>query len=395
MSVHSKKAKPISRKVNAAKPTFTGQARPKYIVPDTNVFEAAVERMRWLFDEFDNDITVSSSGGKDSTIVVELAALVANERGVKFDVWWLDQECEFASTVDYQRYLAYEREEINFRWYQIPFKLENATNLTDQYLNVWGPGEEWVRDKEPNSITENVYGEEYWYNLLASISSHDTTGCTIDGMRAEESPARRLLMMGTPMYKWTTWSSVDCAPGHERDPSWHRWRFHPIYDWSYRDVWKAIHEHGWRYNEHYNHLFQRGVPVKNMRVSNYHHDQALSSLHWLQEVEPDTWEAATRRLEGISTYGHLKGDQYPKSLPYMFASWEEYMVHLIENLIPDLDDNRATFYKQYERLKLSCHHQDSEILAQVIVKAVISGDYYGTQIKNYMVSNRPKKKVSQ
>ena len=38
----------------------------------TNVYEAAVERIEWLFDEFGDNLVVNFSGGKDSTICLHL-----------------------------------------------------------------------------------------------------------------------------------------------------------------------------------------------------------------------------------------------------------------------------------------------------------------------------------
>jgi predicted phosphoadenosine phosphosulfate sulfurtransferase len=45
-----------------------------------NVFEAALERIRFLFDEFPQ-VIVNVSGGKDSTVVFNLAMMVAEEKG--------------------------------------------------------------------------------------------------------------------------------------------------------------------------------------------------------------------------------------------------------------------------------------------------------------------------
>ena len=39
------------------------------IYQDTNVYEKALERIRWLFDEFDT-VATNISGGKDSTVVL-------------------------------------------------------------------------------------------------------------------------------------------------------------------------------------------------------------------------------------------------------------------------------------------------------------------------------------
>ena len=43
-----------------------------------NVWDLALARMRRLFDEFEN-VIISSSGGKDSAVIMELALIVAEE----------------------------------------------------------------------------------------------------------------------------------------------------------------------------------------------------------------------------------------------------------------------------------------------------------------------------
>lgn len=380
---------------------FHGTAKPGYLF-DQDVYNAALDRIRWLYDEFDGNISVSNSGGKDSTVLVELCAIVAKEKDPSrpLRVMWLDQECEFESTVTYQRHLFYERPDIDFRWYQVPFQLENATNHQVPFLNVWGEGEEWVRDREPNSIHENTYGQQHFYSLLRSIAEKDLTDewCLVDGMRIEESPTRRMVMTSNPSYKWVTWSSNDGGWSKKSGPPKgngkdYRFRFHPLYDWSYRDIWKAIYDHGWKYNTHYDEMYRYGVPVRNMRVSNYHHETALNSLTFLQEVEPETWERATRRLQGISTYGHIE-TAYPEKLPYMFTSWDEYALYLIENLTTKnfLPIYKKTGFEQmsqlYDKLKRYCSHVDSDELAQWMILCILRSDYYGTTINNYMVNNR-------
>jgi hypothetical protein len=80
VSVVRRATKPSSRKLNDARPLITGPARPKYVMAGLNVFDAALDRIRWLFDEFDNQVMVCNSGGKDSTVVLELALMVAKER---------------------------------------------------------------------------------------------------------------------------------------------------------------------------------------------------------------------------------------------------------------------------------------------------------------------------
>ena len=45
-----------------------------------NVWDAALDRIRWIYDEFP-EVVVSFSGGKDSTVLMELTKIVAREKG--------------------------------------------------------------------------------------------------------------------------------------------------------------------------------------------------------------------------------------------------------------------------------------------------------------------------
>ena len=72
---------------------------------NTNVFDAALDRIRYVFDNHPN-VYVSSSGGKDSTVVMELAFMIAKEKNkLPLNVAFLDQESEYEATVDYMRTL--------------------------------------------------------------------------------------------------------------------------------------------------------------------------------------------------------------------------------------------------------------------------------------------------
>ena len=109
------------------------------IYSNQTVFHAALNRIRWLFDEFEN-ITVGVSGGKDSTIVFELAMMVAKEKGrLPLPVFFLDQEIEYSATIDVIRQIM-SRPDVLPYWFQIPFKLFNATSDKELFLYCWGSG---------------------------------------------------------------------------------------------------------------------------------------------------------------------------------------------------------------------------------------------------------------
>lgn len=348
----------------------------QYALP-SNVYDAALNRIRWLYDEFEGNVTVSSSGGKDSTVVLNLAIQVAKEKGcLPVRVQWLDQECEFEATVDYQRRMMH-RPEVLPEWYQIPFRLFNATSAEETFLNVWGEGEEWVRDKEPDSIHVNDFGTDRFVPLLEALGNR-VGGCLLTGVRAEESPARRLGLTTQTTYKWATWGKKNRK----------HVAMHPIYDWTYRDVWKAISSNGWEYNRMYDLMHRYGIGSRQMRVSNYHHETAVHALFFLQEIEPQTWEKATKRLRGISTAGHLgKADYFVHDLPFMFRDWHEYRDYLLQHLITD-EALRDSMAAKFAALDEHLWYTPADRRAKVCVQTILANDAYFTKIDQFIATFR-------
>jgi predicted phosphoadenosine phosphosulfate sulfurtransferase len=342
-----------------------------------NVYDEALDRIRLLYDEFPL-VMVSLSGGKDSTVILELTKIVARERNaLPVKVMWLDQECEFEATVDYVKTVMYDPE-VEPMWYQIPFKLLNATSATESWLNVWGEGEEWVRDKDPISIKENIFGTDRFVKLMEAIvdKTFDHPVAVLTGVRTEESPARFMGATGDVTYKWITWgNTINKKKGV--------YNFHPIYDWTYIDVWKAIYDHKWNYNRHYDELFRYGTPVRKMRVSNYHHETAVHSLFLLQEVEPQTYEKATQRISGIDTAGKLgKADWFVYELPFMFSTWPEYRDYLLANLVQD-EEVKANFAKNFESVERRYSRSVSEDLWKTQINSILCNDVAMTKLVNW------------
>ena len=106
------------------------------IYQDTNVYEKALERIRWLFDEFDT-VATNISGGKDSTVVLELLITVAKEKNrLPVKVLFLDQEAEWQGTIEQVKH-SMERKEVEPYWFQIPFIIQNGTSTIDWWLKCW------------------------------------------------------------------------------------------------------------------------------------------------------------------------------------------------------------------------------------------------------------------
>ena len=135
-----------------------------------NVFDAALDRIRWLFDEFPN-VICGVSGGKDSTVVFHLTLMVAKEKGrLPLKVMFLDQEAEWEATIDQVREIM-DNPDVEPMWFQIPIRLFNATSTQEHWLYCWDENakERWMRPKESYAYTENRYGTDRFGEMFEAI----------------------------------------------------------------------------------------------------------------------------------------------------------------------------------------------------------------------------------
>lgn len=350
------------------------------IYSEKTVWEASLDRIRWLFDEFPN-IVVSTSGGKDSTVVLELALIVAREKGrLPLKVFFLDQEAEWQATIDMVRDIM-GRPEVEPLWFQIPFRIFNATSRDTNWLDAWAPDKRavWMREKEPVSFKENVYGVDRFAKLFEVIPTHLFPGVAtayLAGVRTEESPIRFVSLTHDPTYKGRTWGKVLSAK-HQH------FTFYPIYDWAFSDVWGAIAKNGWRYNRLYDIQHRYGMQHRNMRVSNVNHETAVHSLFYMQEVEPDTWERLTARLPGVDSAGKAGADDYFKrELPPVFSSWKEYRNYLLEKLITK-QEWRDSLREKFERHDFLYEDEVGDKIHKIHVACIIANDWEGAKLIGY------------
>lgn len=348
------------------------------IYRDQTVLDASLERLRYLFSKF-NNVVVFFSGGKDSTTILELTLIVAREQSrLPVKVMFIDQEGEWDATDEYVSEVMH-RDEVEPYWLQCPIRLANATSATDNWLHCWEEGVEWIRPKSDISIHENVYGEDRFKNMFNAFARYmfpTAPVACIGGVRAQESPARSVSLTTVAKYEHVTWAKV-------LNGKLSHYTFYPIYDWEIHDIWKFIHDGGYRYNRIYDRMWQHGLKIEKMRVSNLHHESAVSSLFILQELEPDTWTRVQRRLRGVNTAGQLgESDYFVGEVPSMFANAREYRDYLLENLIPD-GEEKDRFRRQFKAFdKVYEGYPSMEYIYLHEINAILVNDSFMVKIGN-------------
>lgn len=297
--------------------------KKKVIAAD--VYQMAIERINLLYDRYDT-ITLSFSGGKDSTVCLNLALEVARERNrLPLEVYFFDEEALHPETVEYVQRVA-AMPEVRFRWYCLPVKHRNACSRKQPYWYCWLPADraKWVRKMPAGAITELtgfklgmtmpdcvplLYGNEYG------------TVADIRGIRASESIRRLQSVSRKSVDNWIT-----KTVGNTTSTS-------PIYDWTTDDVWLAPRFFGWDYNRTYDVFDKAGTSKSQQRVCPPYGEEPLGGLHQYAECWPDLWHKMIGRVAGATTaarYARTELYGYGKVSPPNGKTWRTWFDDLVE-----------------------------------------------------------------
>lgn len=315
--------------------------RKKYNREKTTL-DAARERVSMLFDEFE-DINVSVSSGKDSTVMYHLCLQEAIKRGRKIIVFFQDQEAEYQASIDLIR-VQMKHPNVVPAWYQVPIYMTNSTSYSDYFLYAWGEGEQWIRPKEKGSVHE-INGEypRRFYEFFKWYEKQNPNAAYLVGLRAEESITRFRAVTKYGGWNGLPWSTLD---GDIK-------KFYPIYDWTVYDVWKFIYDYNLPYNKIYDLMYQANYSIySGMRVSNLIHEKSYKCLVDLPKFEPDTYDALCKRIGGIATASRYASENLMfnnKKLPSHYDNWKQFRDFLLAN-IPN-PEHQEKFRKRFVKQK--------------------------------------------
>lgn len=310
-----------------------------------NVYELTQERLRIIFNEFDN-VYVSFSGGKDSGVLLSLCIDYMRRNNIKrkLGVYHMDYEIQYKMTIDYvDRLIEANKDILEVYRVCIPFRVVTCTSM---YQTFWRPWEEskkhlWVRPMPKDAMTKEnfpFFNAKMWdYEFQTRFSNwlHEKKDavrtCCLVGIRTQESLSRWRCIYSTHRYqmyhryRWTSKMYNDV------------YNAYPIFDWKTTDIWTANGKFRWDYNTLYDLYYRAGVNLERQRVASPFINEAQESLSLYRVIDPNTWGKMIGRVNGVNFTGmyggtHAMGWQTVK-LPEGYT-WREFLYFLLSTL-PD------------------------------------------------------------
>lgn len=311
---------------------------------DKNVFDAAMERIEFAFDNFEN-LCVSYSGGKDSTVMIQLVEMVAKKRNRQYDVLFIDMEAQYLMTIEHIKTIKNKMEHIrDFYWICLPLSLRNAVSVFEPRWICWEKSkkEKWVREMPECAINEdnNIFPffkyamefEEFvpefekWYS-----EKYDGSMCGhFVGIRSDESlnRFRTIVSMKKERLKDKPWTT-------RNKPLEHTYSIYPIYDWRTEDDWIATFKYDLEYNYVYELMYKNGLSIHMQRLCQPFGDDQKNGLDQYRAIEAENWDRLLKRVAGVnfgniycrtSALGNITS-QKPEHM-----TWQEWALYLLESI---------------------------------------------------------------
>lgn len=313
------------------------------VYTDKNVFDASLERIEFAFDNFDN-LCVSYSGGKDSTVMIQLVNMIAKKRNRKFDVLFIDMEAQYLMTIEHIKTLKNKLECIrDFYWVCLPLSLRNAVSVFEPRWICWEKAkkDKWVREMPEFAINEdnNIFPffkyamefEEFVPEFEKWYQAKKGGMCgSFVGIRCDESlnRFRTIVSQKKDRLKDKPWTT-------RNKPLENSYSIYPIYDYRTEDVWIATFNNNFEYNYVYELMYKNGLGIHQQRLCQPFGDDQKNGLDQYRAIEAENWDKLLKRVAGVnfgniycrtSALGNIKSEK-PEHL-----TWQEWALYLLESI---------------------------------------------------------------
>lgn len=246
-----------------------------------DVVTMARKRIKNIFDSAPR-IELSVSGGKDSICLNDLIFKMCQSGEIdksKLVVDFVDEEAIYPCIERIVKNMRLQWLSIGvpFRWWCIQVKHFNCFNqlTNDESFICWDERKKdvWIRKKPPFAISSDPTLRIGVDNYQSFFTRKLKGWVSIIGVRASESIQR----------------SINIANRTAQE------KMFPIYDWTDTDVWQYIRDNNLDFPDAYKYMYQVGVPMNRMRISQFFSIDTAGSLVKMCEFYPHLFDKICAR----------------------------------------------------------------------------------------------------
>ena len=315
----------------------------KRIYKDKNVYDAAIERLDFIFANFER-VYLSFSGGKDSGVMLNLVIdyMRKNKIDKKLGIQILDNEANYELSEQFMhRMIQNNLDILDVYWCCMPITLPCTVSSFAVDWQCWGNRDKdrWIRPMSKEKYIVNIENhpfdffeedmsyDDFW-DGFAEWYSQGKSCANLIGIRTVESLNRFRAILNDKK------ETLDGRMWTKKNTE-HTYNCYPIYDWRTEDIWTANSKFEWDYNKLYDVFYMAGVPVHSMRVASPFMSESKSSLNLYRVIDPNIWSRLCARVQGanfIATYGKQLNYHSFKLPPS--HTWKSFVKFLLDTL-PD------------------------------------------------------------
>lgn len=227
-------------------------------------------------------IELSVSGGKDSICLNDLIFKMCQSGEIdksKLIVDFIDEEAIYPCVEKQVKSMRLQWLSIGvpFNWWCIQVKHYNCFNqlTNDESFICWDEAKEdvWIRQKPKFAITNDPLLNERHDTYQSFMSKKNKNRVSLIGVRASESVQRLM----------------NLADRTSQD------KMFPIYDWTDKDVWMYIRDNNLEFPDAYRFMYQVGVPINRLRISQFFSIDTARSLTQMCEYYPELFDKICKR----------------------------------------------------------------------------------------------------
>lgn len=253
----------------------------KKVYSNIDVVRMAQIRIKNVFESA-NKIYLSISGGKDSICLNNLIFEMCQRGEIdknKLTVDFIDEEAVYpcVERIVKNMRLQWLSIGVEFRWWCIQVKHYNCFNQlsNDESFICWDETKKdvWVRKMPPFALKTDPLLDDRHETYQSFMNKKQKDGIQLIGVRASESLQR--------LYNLANRKSEE--------------KIFPIYDWLDTDVWNYIREKNLDFPDAYKHMYQVGVPLNRLRISQFFSIDTASSLVQMCEFYPELFDKICKR----------------------------------------------------------------------------------------------------